>query len=70
MAVHCLMSILQCVTMRKHKSLNTISKSELQTQKKLDNVPNRKETALNLKAPIATSADDKFYDIFPNFRQK
>ena len=25
---------------------------------------------LTLKAPITTAADDKFCDIFPNFRQK
>ena len=25
---------------------------------------------LTLKAPITTAADDKFLDIFPNFRQK
>ena len=25
---------------------------------------------LTLKAPITTAADDKFWDIFPNFRQK
>ena len=25
---------------------------------------------LTLKAPIMTAADDKFWDIFPNFRQK
>ena len=25
---------------------------------------------LTLKAPIRTAADDKFCDIFPNFRQK
>ena len=24
---------------------------------------------LNLKAPITTAADDKFFDIFPNFRK-
>ena len=27
-------------------------------------------TFLTLKAPITTAADDKFWDIFPNFRQK
>ena len=26
--------------------------------------------ALTLKAPIRTAADDKFVDIFPNFRKK
>ena len=25
---------------------------------------------LTLKAPITTAADDKFFDIFPNFRKK
>ena len=25
---------------------------------------------LTLKAPITTAADDKFWDIFPNFRKK
>ena len=25
---------------------------------------------LTLKTPITTAADDKFWDIFPNFRQK
>ena len=29
-----------------------------------------KRGTLTLKAPITTAADDKFCDIFPNFRQK
>ena len=28
------------------------------------------QDALTLKAPITTAADDKFSDIFPNFRKK
>ena len=28
------------------------------------------EDSLTLKAPITTAADDKFCDIFPNFRKK
>ena len=27
-------------------------------------------SVLTLKAPITTAAEDKFYDIFPSFRQK
>ena len=33
-----------------------------------ENTQHAKE--LTLKAPITTAADDKFCDIFPNFRQK
>ena len=29
----------------------------------------RKRVNLTLKAPIMTAADDKFYDIFPNFQK-
>ena len=32
--------------------------------------PRSDETHLNLKAPITTAADDKFCEIFPNFRKK
>ena len=32
--------------------------------------PNDYVQILNLKAPITTAADDKFCDIFPNFRNK
>ena len=30
----------------------------------------RQQWSLTLKAPIMTAADDKFCDIFPNFRKK
>ena len=30
----------------------------------------KKHAKLTLKAPITTAADEKFWDIFPNFQQK
>ena len=35
-----------------------------------NNCCNPRVSLITLKVPITTAADDKFWDIFPNFRQK
>ena len=41
-----------------------------ETEEKINSMPPLGENMLTLKAPITTAADNKFCNIFPNFRQK